>query len=482
MHGLKVAATVLAFLAGNAAAGITEPVTVKGNAFFVGDKRFYVRGLDYQPGGSSELTDPLATDSCLRDIPYFQQLGINTIRVYTIDNSKNHDKCMNALSDAGIYLILDVNTPKFSIKREYPKESYNSIYIQHVFATVDVFGKYTNTLGFFAANEVVDSPTTTGAATYVKAIIRDMKAYIKKHQKRHIPVGYSAADVTSNRMQIAQYLNCGDEELRSEFHGVNDYSWCGESTMEISGWGDKVKNYTDYSIPVFLSEYGCNTVPERPFNEVEALYSDKMTHVFSGGLVYEYSMEPNKYGIVQIDTLDAKDVKTLPDFDNLKAAFKKTPIPDDDGGYKENGQPSKCPPRTNSWEALDDIPPMPDNASKYLELGAGKPRGTNGPSNQYIPSKEQAPTDTGVAGPAPTDSGEDNVSSTKTRASGSPFVTATSSVFVGGEATNTQTSGSASPSQTSSSGADAAAPRAGLGKMFVAAVVVMTSFLAGMMM
>jgi len=350
-----------------------------------------------------------------------------------------------------------------------------------------VFGKYTNTLGFFAANEVVDSPTTTGAATYVKAIIRDMKAYIKKHQKRHIPVGYSAADVTSNRMQIAQYLNCGDEELRSEFHGVNDYSWCGESNMQTAGWDEKVKNYTDYSIPVFLSEYGCNTVPERPFNEVEALYGDKMTPVFSGGLVYEYSMEPNKYGIVQIDSLDAKDVKTLPDFDRLKAAFKKTPVPDDDGGYNENGQPSKCPPRTNAWEALDDIPTMPDSASKYLELGAGKPRGTDGPSNQYIPSQEQAPTDTGVAGPAPTDSGEDNVSSTKTRASDSAFVTSTSSrasdsafvtstssISTSGKATNAQTPDSAS---TSSSGSDAA-PRAGL---VVAAVVVMTSFLAGMM-
>jgi len=308
-----------------------------------------------------------------------------------------------------------------------------------------------------------------------------MKAYIKKHQKRHIPVGYSAADVTSNRMQIAHYLNCGAEEERSEFHGVNDYSWCGQSTMQTAGWDEKTKNFSDYSIPLFLSEYGCNTVPERPFNEVEALYGDKMTPVFSGGLVYEYSMEPNKYGIVQIDSLDAKDVKTLPDFDRLKAAFKKTPIPDGDGGYNENGKPSKCPPRTNNWEALDDIPPMPDNASKYLELGAGKPRGTGGPSNQYIPSQEQAPTDTGVAGPAPTDSGEDNVSSTNTRVSRSALVTTASSVSVDGQAADTQTSGSASPSKTSSSDKTGdASPRAGTGKMFVASMVVIASFLVGM--
>jgi len=448
MHGFVFAATALALLAGKAAAEVTEPVTVKGNAFFVGDKRFYVRGVDYQPGGAGELRDPLAHDSCLRDIPYFQELGINTIRVYTIDNSKNHDTCMNALADAGIYLILDVNTPKFSIKREYPKESYNSIYIQHVFATIDVFAKYTNTLGFFAANEVVDSPESTPGATYVKAIIRDMKAYIKKHYKRHIPVGYSAADVSANRMQMAHYLNCGPDEERSEFHGVNDYSWCGESSFQISGWDQKVKNYTDYSIPLFLSEYGCNTVDQRPFTEVEALYGEEMTSVFSGGLVYEYSMEPNNYGLVKIDSPDAEDVTLLDDFERLKDAFKKTPNPDDDGGYNANGKPSECPPKSELWEAEDEVPPMPDNASKYLELGAGKPRGTDGPSNQYIPGEEKAPTDTGAPGPAPTED-----------------------------------TSSGSPSKTSSADDNGnAVPRAGVGMMFIAGVVAVTSFFSGMIL
>lgn len=82
-------------------------VTVQGNAFFAGDDRFYIRGVDYQPGGSSDVTDPLADSStCSRDIPYFKQLGINTIRVYTVDNSQNHDACMSALADAGIYVAL----------------------------------------------------------------------------------------------------------------------------------------------------------------------------------------------------------------------------------------------------------------------------------------------------------------------------------------------------------------------------------------
>ena len=66
-------------------------IKVEGNAFWDSESgdRFYIRGVDYQPGGSSELEDPLAdTNVCERDVKYFQELGINTIRVYSIDNTK----------------------------------------------------------------------------------------------------------------------------------------------------------------------------------------------------------------------------------------------------------------------------------------------------------------------------------------------------------------------------------------------------------
>lgn len=42
--------------------GIT-PAVIKGNAFFVGDNRFYLRGVDYQPGAprSSLILSPTPT-------------------------------------------------------------------------------------------------------------------------------------------------------------------------------------------------------------------------------------------------------------------------------------------------------------------------------------------------------------------------------------------------------------------------------------
>lgn len=172
------------------------PVTVKGNAFFKGDDRFYIRGVDYQPGGSSKLADPIAdADGCKRDIAKFQQLGLNTVRVYSVDNSQDHDECMNALADAGIYLVLDVNTPKYSINRAEPSISYNDVYLQNVFATVEMFAKYPNTLAFFSGNEVINDGPSSKAAPYVKAVTRDIRSYIRARKLRQVPVGYSAVSL-----------------------------------------------------------------------------------------------------------------------------------------------------------------------------------------------------------------------------------------------------------------------------------------------
>lgn len=180
----------------------------------------------------------------------FKKLNINTVRVYTIDNSKNHDECMNELAAAGIYLALDVNTPKYSIRRDKPAQSYNSVYLQNVFATIDEFQKYDNTLLFFSGNELINNIPTSDTAPYVKAVTRDMKQYIGNRGYRKIPVGYSAADIDDNRVEAAQYMNCGTDDERSDFFAFNDYSWCDPSTFETSTWQQKVQAFSNYSIPI----------------------------------------------------------------------------------------------------------------------------------------------------------------------------------------------------------------------------------------
>jgi 1,3-beta-glucanosyltransferase GAS5 len=188
--------------------------------------------------------------TCTRDIAEFVKLGLNTVRVYTVDNTANHDTCMKALSDAGIYLVLDVNTPKYSLNRATPAPSYNAVYLQSIFATIDAFANYTNTLAFFSGNEVINDDTTTSCAPYVKAVTRDMRQYIGSRGYRQVPVGYSAADVDSNRLEMAQYMNCGTDDERSDFFAFNDYSWCDPSSFQLSGWDKKVAMFTGYGIPI----------------------------------------------------------------------------------------------------------------------------------------------------------------------------------------------------------------------------------------
>ncbi len=327
-------------------------------------------------------------------------MKVNTIRIYTVDNSANHDDCMGQLADAGIYLALDVNTPKYSLRQDKPAQSYNHVYLQNIFATIDEFSKYSNTLLFFSGNEDINNVATSVTAPYVKAVTRDMKQYIGNRKYRPIPVGYSAADIDDNRVETAHFMNCGTPDQRSDFFAFNDYSWCDPSSYSTSTWEQKVEAFSNYSIPIFLSEFGC-TKTARHFEEISTLYGDKMTPVYSGGLVYEYSKEGDstqeKFGLVDVS---GGSLKELPDFNTLKNAYANTSIPSGDGGYKSNGSPSNCPSKSSTWlVGSDALPAMPVQASQYFSNGAGKGVGLTGTGSQEV-GAESSGTATAGSGQA----------------------------------------------------------------------------------
>jgi hypothetical protein len=50
--------------------------------------------------------DPLSSGTnCTRDLPFLEQLGVNAVRVYSVDPNANHDECMAAFSNASIYVM-----------------------------------------------------------------------------------------------------------------------------------------------------------------------------------------------------------------------------------------------------------------------------------------------------------------------------------------------------------------------------------------
>lgn len=334
--------------------------------------KFYIRGVDYQPGGSSGYlgrSDPLSDiDACSRDIYMFQQLGLNSIRVYTVNPDLNHDACMSLLAAAGIYLILDVNSPRIgeSLNRYEPWTTFTPEYFEHIFRVVHQFAGYNNTLGFFAGNEVINDEKSAGASpSYIRAVVRDIKLYLASNSLRRVPIGYSAADDLKFRNSLAEYLACGSHTEAVDFYGVNSYQWCGDQTFQTSGYDTLVHDYSDYPLPLFLSEFGCNAITPRTFQEVEALYSTQMTPVFSGGLVYEYSQGPNNYGLVEVGAKG--EVFMREDFENLRERMNSLTWPPELTKPASSKNEIEC---SEQYENLFVRPDIPSSvASDYILSG-----------------------------------------------------------------------------------------------------------------
>lgn len=341
-------------------------VEVIGNKFYFADNgtQFLIRGIAYQQNpangsvDTSSINDPLADpDACKRDVKYFQESNTNTLRVYAVNSSLNHDECMKTFADAGIYIIADLSEPSKSINRNSPE--WNLDLYKRYTDVVDMFSNYSNTLGFFAGNEVANNRSNTDASAFVKGAIRDMKKYISDKNYRKIPVGYSSNDDEEIRVALADYFACGDLDERADFFGINMYEWCGDSSYSSSGYEASTKQYENLTIPIFFSEYGCNAVQPRKFTEIGTIFGDDMTGVWSGGIVYMYFQEANDYGLVSVD---GNDVSTLEDFKYYSSEMNAISPSLAQASSAHSTETLECPSSAETWEAATKLPPTPDES------------------------------------------------------------------------------------------------------------------------
>lgn len=354
---------------GSESSPIVAPIQVVGNKFFDTETgtQFFMKGIAYQRTrmpheelvglGGTMLIDSMANEEdCLRDLGNFMDLGINVVRVYQIDTAADHDVCMNAYAKAGIYVLADLSEPETSINRDLP--AWDLQLYERYTSVIDVMQKYSNTLGFIAGNEVTNSPSNTDSSAFVKASIRDMKAYISDQGYRQIPVGYATNDDANIRMALANYMVCSHKSEAADFIGVNMYEWCGFSSYTTSGYRDRTVEFSNFPVPLFFSEYGCNSVTPRPFTEVEALYGKTMSQVWSGGIAYEYFNGVNKYGLVLVNAdgtlTKTEDYKILKQRLNSVSAHS---IQLESYDYEE--QEVACG-KAEVWKATTSLPPTPD--------------------------------------------------------------------------------------------------------------------------
>ena len=322
-----------------------------------------------------------------------QTLGINTIRTYNLNPDLNHDECASIFNAAGMYMMLDVNSPLVgeSINSRAPWESYYDTYLNRTFAVVEAFKNYPNTLAFFSGNEVIDN-VAAGATVppYMRAVTRDLKNYISKHSDRPIPVGYSAADVRDVLFDTWRYLQCSldgtaNDLSHADLFALNSYSWCGKSSFTESGYDKLVAGFTGSNVPIFYSEYGCNEVTPRPFDEVQSIYSSDMMDVFSGGILYEFSEEPSNYGIVEIQ--DDGTVKLLQDYHTLAQQLAKVDYASIQDTEIDSSKLVTDIPQCDSsiielvgFNRNFTIPALPPNTQEIIDNGVSPT-----PSGQIIP-------------------------------------------------------------------------------------------------
>ncbi|KAI0726366.1 Glucanosyltransferase-domain-containing protein [Fomitopsis betulina] len=365
-------AALLAAAAALPFAAALAPIVRKGSYLFdsqTGD-RFYLKGVAYAsnygssqstPAGDVSEVDPLANSAgCTRDIPYFKELDVNVIRVYQVNSSLDHSSCMNALEQAGIYVLVDLATQVEAISGSSP--AWNLELLTQYINTIESFGDYSNLLGFNIGNEVLNTVTDDQAAPYVKAAVRDVKAFMSAHNYSQL-VGYTATDSPNSRVTLPYYLACGeDESAIFDYWGLNIYEWCGESDFQTSGYAARTQELADLGVPAFFSEYGCNDPEPRIFQDVPVLYSSEMTDVWSGGIIYEYIEESNNYGLVSI-AADGSSVATLTDFNNLKSYY--TTVSGSSlasASYTPSiSLPGACPTSNASWPVATALPPTPNS-------------------------------------------------------------------------------------------------------------------------
>jgi 1,3-beta-glucanosyltransferase GAS1 len=355
------------FTVGAIAASTSAPeIEIVGNHFYYSNNgsEFFVKGVAYQSDltnatAGQTFVDPLADPtSCTRDVQYLKMLDTNVIRVYAINTSLDHTECIQTFADNGIYIISDLSNPGMSISRDDPQ--WNVELYQQYTSVVDSLQNYTNVLGFFAGNEVSNLANNTAASAFVKAAVRDMKSYIKAKNYRSLPIGYAAADVSDIRIPMTEYFVCGDSSETIDFYGLNIYEWCGSNTFQGSGYEATTQAYSIFNIPLIFSEYGCNTVQPRTFEETPPLYSSNMTGVWSGGVLYEYFEDVNNYGLVSIEN---GQVSTLSDFNAFSSQIVSvSPSIGNTNSVTAATTTMTCPASGSTWSANTNLPPTPNSA------------------------------------------------------------------------------------------------------------------------
>ena len=136
-----------------------------------------------------------------------------------------------------------------------------------------------------------------------------------------------------------------------------------------------VETFSNTTIPVFFSEYGCNDPQPRHFDEVQALYGPQMT-TLSGGLVYEWTQEASDYGIINVYSNGSAELRQ--DYDTLMEKYNSLDrnLITASNDTATSLQPPECDSSLISSDGFStdfNIPDPPQGAQTLIDNGVKNP-------------------------------------------------------------------------------------------------------------
>lgn len=287
--------------------------------------RFMIRGVALS--SNNDQVDLLSSDysEYMQNyvIPQLEYLNANTIRVYQVDESKDHSIVMSMLAAKNIYVMVGLVNPQVSIDRNNP--SYTLALYNRVCTVAKEFCQYDNTLAFSVGNEVVfpgeiytyanknaseANQIIVKDALVMKSLIRDLKAYIKTNKLRSVPVGMAMQDGPSNTVAswggigtdvVAMFYACGNPEQAADFIGINSYRYVnGKKPGPMNAYDGLANEVANIPVPVFLTESGGFETPpfERDWAIVPQMYTEALlSQNLSGQVAFQFFNKQENMGL-----------------------------------------------------------------------------------------------------------------------------------------------------------------------------------------
>mmetsp|Transcript_28076 Transcript_28076/g.61606 ORF Transcript_28076/g.61606 Transcript_28076/m.61606 type:complete len:526 (+) Transcript_28076:899-2476(+) len=247
-------------------------VTVRGQYLFIGQNRFFMKGIAFPtPPPHTSIDDDDTLDlsgwnAVLEQLA--SETYINTIRVYEMDCRKDYGPFLDRAAELGIYVIVPLTGRSGDgvLSRDaVPPKCYPRKLYKYGAQCINRYWTYPNVIAGVVGNEVMNNLLTWQSAPCVKAYLNDLAAYIRS-------IGEDSADTRTTRTSLPlmyatqhdspgaelhadeamkltlDYLACNNGGSIDSFNdfifGINIESWCSSlQTFEYEEDGVSESSY-----------------------------------------------------------------------------------------------------------------------------------------------------------------------------------------------------------------------------------------------